>query len=230
MELPGVLWRDVRGTVVGAAVGIAAFLAGFVATFVLQRDEFAESPALGDELAAVLGPDLGDVAEYVADWLQPEPVEAVGWFFYASHYVDLEVTVTTLGRSMRWTADLQQTPLWDDELALVPPLVLLTAGYLFARWHHGRGGSALACGVRLAFGYAAAASAGVSVVSYSRDAGFARLTAVPDLVTAVVYTATYALVFGTAGALLYDAYGPKNGARGTLDQETSATGQRDPGE
>lgn len=227
MELPGVLWRDVRGTIVGAAVGVAAFLTGFAATFVLERDEFAESATLGDELVAVLGPDFGDVADYVADWLQPEAVEAVGWFFYASHQVDLEVTVTTLGRSLRWTADLQQTPLWDDELALVPPLVLLAAGFLFARWDHGRGGSPLASGIRLALGYAAAAYGGVSVVSYSRDAGIAGLTASPDLVTAVAYTATYALVFGTAGALLHDAYGLKNGARETSDPETRATGQRD---
>jgi len=230
MELPGVLWRDGRGTIVGVAVGVAAFLAGFVATFILQRDEFTESASLGDELVASLGPDLGDVAEYVADWLQPEAVEAVGWFFYASHRVDLEVTVTTLGRSMRWTADLQQTPLWDDELALVPPLVLLTAGYLFARWHHGRGRSPLASGIRLALGYAAAAYGGVSVVSYSRDAGLAGLTASPDLVTAVAYTAAYALVCGTAGAFLYDAHGSKNGAGETSDAESRETGQRDPGE
>jgi hypothetical protein len=227
MELPGALWRDLRGTAVGAAVGVAAFLTGFATTFVLERDELAASSGIGGELVAVLGPNLGDVAENMAEWLQPDAIEVVGWFFYASHQVDLEVTVTTLGRSIRWTADLQQTPLWDDELALVPPLVLLAAGSLFARWHHDRGGSALASGIRIALGYAAAAPVGVSVVSYSRDAGLASLTAAPDLVTAVVSTAAYAVAFGTAGALLNDAYGPKNGDGELSDGETPASDRRD---
>lgn len=230
MGLPRSLWRDARGTVVGAAVGVAAFLTGFATTFLLERDELAESSRLGDELVAVLGPNLSEVAENLSEWLQPEAVEAVGWLFYASHRVDLEVTVTTLGRSIRWNADLQQTPLWDSELALVPPAILLAAGYLFARWHHGRDGSALASGVRLALGYGATAYLGVSGVSYARDVGIATLTAGPDVVTAVGYSSTYAVVFGTAGALLYEAYGPNTSDAEPPREATPETGQREAGE
>lgn len=208
MALPGSLWRDSEATLAGATYGVAAFLAGYLASLGLVYDDVDRSGELLDEIAARLGPTLGTAFRDVASWLEPDSLQAVGWFFYNSHYVPLEVRASAVGQGFSASVSLQQTTLWNSALVLVPPVVLLGAGYLFARRQSGaRTPSALECGIRIAVGYGAAAAVGVSLVAYSRSAGIAAITLQPPLGTAVLYCAAYAVAFGTVGAMLYAAYG-----------------------
>ncbi|MFB6268917.1 MAG: hypothetical protein ABEH83_03175 [Halobacterium sp.] len=218
MALPRTLWRDGRATAVGAAAGVAAFLAGAAATFVLQRDELDGSSAVVEEIAALLGPGLADALGSVADWLEPDVVEAVGWFFYASHYVDLEFTASAFGQTLHRTVALQQTPVWDAELAVVPPLALFATGFLLAAADRLRVGRPLEVGVRVALGYAGVALAAVPVATYTRDVGFASVTFGPDAAAAGAFCAAYAVVFAAAGALVHDEYWPESAS----DQVESA--------
>jgi hypothetical protein len=208
MALPGSLWRDREATLAGVAYGVAAFLTGFLASLALVFDDVDQSDELLDEIATRLGPTLGDVFRDVASWLEPGSLQAVGWFFYNSHYVPLEVRASALGQRLSASVSLQQTPMWNSALVLVPPVVLLGAGYLFARRQSDDGApSALACGVRIALGYSATAAGGVYLVGYSRSAAIAAITLQPAVGTAALYCGGYALAFGTGGALLYSTYG-----------------------
>jgi hypothetical protein len=207
MGLPGSLWRDTDATLAGAAYGVAAFLVGYLASLGLVYRDVDASDELLNAIATRLGPTLGGAFRDVATWLQPEPLRTVGWFFYNSHYVPLEVRASALGQRLTTTVSLQQTPVWTSTLVLVPPVVLLVAGFLFARRQsHDRAAPAPGCGARIALGYAATAVAGVYVIGYSRNAGIAMITLQPSLSTAALYCGGYALLFGTAGAALYGAY------------------------
>lgn len=210
MGLPGSLWRDKRRTSVGALYGVGAFLAGYAATLLLQYDKVDTSDQLLADIGALLGPTLGRVFAEVADWIQPDPLQVVGWFFYNSHYVPLEIRATALGQHATASVSLRQTPLWTSALVLVPPVVLLFAGYLFARRQHETGAgstSPLESGARIAVGYAATGAFGSAAVAYSRDAGIAAVAMGPQLTTAALYCGGYALLFGTLGGLLHTAYG-----------------------
>lgn len=208
MALPRSLWRDARATAVGAAAGLAAFVVGFAATFALQYDELSESSVLVEDIAALLGPRLADLLGGVADWLEPDALEVVGWFFYASHYVGLEVTASALGQSLERSIDLQQTAIWDAELAIVPPLVLFATGFLLAHVERDRARSPLATGLRVALGYGTVAVLVAIAVTYTRDIGVAAVVLGPDVATAGAFCAAYALVFGGGGALLHAEFGP----------------------
>lgn len=208
MGLPGSLWRDARATAVGAAAGLAAFVAGFAATFALQHDDLSESSAVVEDVTALLGPGLSELLGGVADWLEPDVFEVVGWFFYASHYVNLEVSASALGQTLERSLDLQQTPMWDSELAIVPPLVLFASGFVLAHVERVRAGSPLETGVRIALGYGGLATLVATAVTYTRDAGFASIVLGPDVATAGAFCAAYALVFGGGGALLHAEFGP----------------------
>lgn len=207
MGLPGSLWRDTDATLAGAVYGVAAFLVGYLGSLALVYEDVDTSGDLLDAIATRLGPTLGGAFRDVATWLQPDPLQTVAWFFYNGHYVPLEVRASALGQRLTATVSLQQTPMWTSALVLIPPVVLLVAGFLFARRQsHDRAAPALGCGVRIALGYAAIAVAGVYLVGYSRSAGIAMITLQPSLSTAAFYCGGYALVFGTAGAMLYGAY------------------------
>ncbi|WP_336037490.1 hypothetical protein [Halobacterium yunchengense] len=211
MSLPESLWADARATAEGAAVGAGAFAAGLAATFLLQRDALGDSQRVADGVSTAVGPALADALGDVADWLEPDVLEVVAWFYYAAHGVTLDVTAGALGRSAHWTADLRQTPLWDGQLALVPPLALLAAGGFLAWRHRDREPGAATSGVRVALGYAAAAAVVATAATYTRDAGFATVTLRPPLVAAVAYCAAYALAFGALGAFLASGLGDGGG-------------------
>lgn len=214
MGFPGSLWRDGAATLAGAAYGVAAFAAGYLASLVLVYQQVDASDELLDSIAERLGPTLGAAFRDVASWLQPDALQAVGWFFYNSHYVPLEVRAAALGQGLSASVSLQQTPMWRSALVLVPPVVLLAAGYLFARRQSdARPADSLTCGVRIAVGYGVSALLGVYAVSYTRNAGIAAITLQPSPTTAVLYCSAYALAFGTAGAVLYGAYGHSESER-----------------
>jgi hypothetical protein len=207
MGLPGSLWRDTDATLAGAAYGVAAFLVGYLASLALVYRDVDASNELLDAIATRLGPTLGDAFRDVASWLQPDPLQTVAWFFYNGHYVPLEVRAAALGQRFTATVSLQQTPMWTSALVLIPPVTLLLTGFLFARRQSDRHPPpALSCGLRIALGYVAVAVAGVYLVAYSRSAGIAMITLQPPLSTAALYCGGYALLFGTAGAMLYGAY------------------------
>ncbi|WP_232702119.1 hypothetical protein [Halobacterium wangiae] len=203
----GALWREWRATAEGALAGVLAFCVGYAATLAVQYDEVRESAAVVDEVAALLGADTGGIFRGVAEWLQPDSVQLVGWFFYGSHYVPLEFHGSVLGSTVRRSVDVQETPVWDSLLVLVPPAVLLATGLLLAaRFADERPASSLLTGIRIALGYGVTAVTIVSAVSYSRSVGFAAVTVGPNLVTVALYCTGYALAFGTVGAALYGAY------------------------
>jgi len=203
----GALWREWRATAAGALAGVLAFSVGFAATFAVQYDEVRESAGVVEDVTARLGADGGELFRSVAEWLQPDPVQLVGWFFYGSHYVPLEFRGSLLGNTVHRTVDVQETAVWDSLLVLVPPGVLLLAGFLLAaRTADERPVSSPLTGVRIALGYGGTAVAVVSAVSYSRSLGFASMTVGPDPTTVALYCTGYAVAFGTVGAALHGAY------------------------
>ncbi|MFC3476398.1 hypothetical protein [Halobacterium litoreum] len=205
MDFPGALYRDWRDTARAAVAGVVAFLAGFAATFVLEYDEARDSAGFVEDVARFLGPDAGPLFRQAADWLEPDPVQVTGWFFYASHYVPLDVRVTALGNSAHRVVNVRDLPVWDGALVLVPPAVLLVAGFVVAA-RVTPDASPVLTGVRVAFGYVAAAVVALRWVAYSRDAGLASASVGPDAWTVAINCGAYALVFGTIGAIVYAAY------------------------
>lgn len=209
MGFPGALYRDWRATVRGAVAGVTAFVVGFAATFVLEHDEARNAEGFVEDAATFLGPDAGPLLRDAATWLQPDPLQVTGWFYYASHYVPLDVEVAALGRSANRVVDVQDLPMWDGVLVLVPPVVLFAAGFGVAAREFTRdsvGSSSVLAGTRLALGYGGVAALVAFQVAYSRSVGFASVSIAPGLATVVLNCAAYALAFGTAGAAVYAAY------------------------
>lgn len=229
---PAGLLGDRRAVVRGALAGVAAYLVGFLATFALQYDDARESASFLDGVAAALGPDVGRLVRAAAEFLEPDPVQVAGWFFYGAHYVRLRFEAAALGNTVRRTVDVQALPAWDGALVLVPPAVLFATGFLLAARrdedakqsdgdatrrdgsrHDGEaprrnGGvpDSASTGVSVTLGYAAAAFVGVRWVAYSRDVGVASATLAPDPVTAALHFGGYALAFATAGAAVHAGY------------------------
>jgi hypothetical protein len=174
----------------------------FGVTAVRQRDRATGTTDFVDALAAAFGPNAGRVLSGLADWLEPDPLQVVAWFAYASHRIPLEVDAEAFGNAAHRTVDVQSLSVWDSALVALPPVVLFGAGAaVVAVVELDRLSRAWQPGLAVAAGYVAAALLALRVARYERSLGVASVAVAPDPVTVAVHAGAYAVGFGVAGAL-----------------------------
>jgi hypothetical protein len=168
----------------GAAAGLAAYVVGYLVTYVWQ------SGAVQDALAGY---------NFVVDLLGGATIPAwkgVGWLFYNAHAVAFTAPALGGGRTSRNFIAAGDAPAL---LYLLPPLLLLAAGFVLARVVDASDpqDGAIA-GARVTAGYLALAVLGLVAFRHGSDATIHVAYATGVLLAGVVYP----LVFGAAGGAL----------------------------
>lgn len=183
--------------VVGPLAGIAAFVVGYVLTYAWQ----------GRNVEEALEP-----LEVVLALFQAEPVgtwRVVGWLFYSAHFVETRVSAEFGPIEATSYVNLVEEGSGNLELLyLLPPLLLLAAGFLVAATLGVEDVTAGAkVGASTAVGYLFVVLVGLVVFSYSG--------ARPDWLRAVVVAGVlYPLAFGgIGGALASQVTGKKRESR-----------------
>ena len=166
----------------GTLAGAGAFLASYLLIYLYSGRDVEESFQPIEQLLAVFE------AEPIGTW------RAVGWVLYSAHFVDLRV-VTSIGgfESVSYVDLVREGSYTPELLYLIPPLVLVVAGFLVARRVEPTLLSESAMtGATVAIGYAAAVLAGLYLFSYENTH--------PELVPAIVIAGfLYPVVFGAIG-------------------------------
>lgn len=173
----------------GVAAGIAAWTLGYLVTYL----------ATVEDLRADWRTDvLAFLTDEATDW------KLVGWVFYNAHAVDVQVPGFLGGSpsSANYVA-ADDGSLWL--LALLPPALLLVAGFAVARVR--RAGfetvaDAAVAGATVCLGYVVLAVVGVVAFGVTVDAGVIRPDPIPAVLLAGV---VYPLVFGAMGGVLATA-------------------------
>lgn len=184
---------DAATAIRGAGVGAAAFVATYVVTFVLWSISSLPEPESVEQ--AFQQAIVASIADSVPAW------KAAGYVFFNGHMVDL-TSETVLGDGA-----LDLIALAEGSLLvlayLVPPVVLVVAGYVLASNANVAGTSqAAVAGALVAVGYAVLAVVLALVVSH--DAG--RTTLFVDVPSALVFAGVvYPVVFGAIGGVVADA-------------------------
>lgn len=187
---------------IGGAAGIAAYVLGYLLTYVTQRGSVDEELRRFNVAAELFGGDP------IPSW------QAVGWLFYNAHTVDTEIPGLGLGGDLtvNFVASADEWAL--TLLYLVPPVLLLGAGFLTAALS--RVDSSSAGGVAGAFvvvGYLPLAVAGTVVFAYALGDG----SIAPDTITAVVLAGVvYPIAFGGIGGAIAGEI-TSNGRQTTLE-------------
>jgi hypothetical protein len=173
--------------------GGAAFLLGYLVTGIVVLVRGSRD----------LGP-LADVLARLGEFgIQgPGPEHGIGWFYYATHFVDVTVTgrVPGVGR-IATAAGVTATRPWTDALYLVPVGVLLLAGAVVA---HRTGAatpwSGALRGASVAFGYLPVAILGAFLTAWSTSGPFGvSLSGAVSLPAVAVAGLVYPLAFGGLG-------------------------------
>jgi hypothetical protein len=151
--------------------------------------------------------DLGPLGDFLARLGEfgvqgPGPEHGIGWFYYATHFVDVTVTGRVSGvGGIANAAGLTATRAWSDALYLVPVGVLLLTGAVVASragaetpWSGAlRGGS-------VALGYLPVAILGAYLTAWSTSGPFGvSLTGTVPLPAVAVAGSVYPLAFGGLG-------------------------------
>lgn len=147
-------WNDL---VFGFVGGLFAFASGFVLTALFSATN--ENRELVEELLESSGPAGVSVSRLLPEWYQ-----VIGWEFLENHQVPVSVSVGEAFSSGDWIgeyADLLLPP--ASELQVVPPLLLVAAGFLVA-WRRPQTslGGAASAGATVVAGYLP----GIVVVTY----------------------------------------------------------------
>lgn len=184
--MPSDVLPDRDGIVAGAVAGAGAYLLGYVVTYVLVRPEVRES-----------------FGTSVPTW------KVAAWYHFNAHFVDLIASqsvgaiegATTLGL-------IAESGGTTTALYAVPPLTLLVAGAVAARWSD-RTSPEGAAGVGLAttggYGLLAVAVALLSVHGVSGSilgVDVAATLRVPLASVFVFAVVVYPVVFGTLGGVV----------------------------
>ena len=185
--------------IVGVVAGVFAYLCGYALTFLLMAtrvQQYLDSTA-GSSV------DFSQVAARFGEEALPSSAKVVSWFYLGAHNVGFRLEGQALGQQDSAQVSITASPVWNDLLFVVPPLVLLAVGYLYHtqvtsgdrfRW--------LGTGLLLAVGYVAV-SIPVMVFSFwFLNLGLAGISLTPLAGQGVLLTAAYGLVFGTAGAVV----------------------------
>ncbi|MHB9288627.1 hypothetical protein ACKVMT_16470 [Halobacteriales archaeon Cl-PHB] len=174
----------------GAAVGAVAYVVSYALTFVFVTLDGLEQ--------------TGEVATW----------KAVGWVFYAAHFVETEISISAAGQSQSETLN----PLTDGSAAsgitstvpefvyyLVPVAVLVAAGYVAATRYGGTLSTeaAAAAGASVIVGYLVLGVAGRFLVTESQSTQIGSASVGPVLVMSVVLLGiAYPVVCGALGGAL----------------------------
>jgi hypothetical protein len=167
----------------GAVAGGGAYLLGYASTYLLASAPVRES------LARTL-------VEFVTG--EPATWKMVGWVFYSAHFV--ETVIPGLFGSSRTVDLVDALDAVPALLYLLPPVVLVAAGAVLARWAGAsdiRDGATT--GVAVAAGYFPLAAGGASLFVVVVGDAVVR----PDLIpAAAVAGVAYPVVFGGLGGVV----------------------------
>lgn len=163
----------------GALGGAGAYLLGYLLTYLWKAQEYRDAFARIQPLVELFG------GETLAPW------KIIGWLYYSAHFVESRVAV---GPMTTYVDFVVQGEVNLEVLYVVPPLLLLVAGYLVAR----RTGNSetvangAQAGVLVMIGYLVLVLVGVFAFQVSGSG--------PDLVPALLLAGiVYPLVFGGIG-------------------------------
>lgn len=169
----------------GLLSGVTAYLLGFGVVYAAMAREVESALAAVNAVVALLGQAT------IPTW------KAVGWLFYNAHLVPVEIP-TAGGTVSRDLIASQNAPV---ALYLLPPLMLVGAGFIVARMADDlpdvKAGAR--SGATIVVGYLLVAIAGAFVLSASAFGA----TVGPDLLgAAAVAGLVYPLVFGSIGGAI----------------------------
>jgi predicted membrane channel-forming protein YqfA (hemolysin III family) len=170
--------------------GAVAYVVGLILTFLLLtidgEYEFGDSPVL----------DAGTL-------------DQVGWFFYSSHFANIEVSGSLFGQSETVTQNVvseSSLQLPDPVFYLVPIVILIAASYVVVAsldlWEPAPADCAQA-GTTVVIGYLPLAVVGIFLFSASSGVSGADASVGPELATSVLLVGLlFPLLFGAVGGLL----------------------------
>lgn len=189
-------------TATSAGYGAMAYVTTYVIFFVLEGSRVTRDFREGFEIGA------GTTFERLGID-PPSTFEVVGWMFYLAHKASIDITVSAMGQSQ----SLNMNPGFGDQtyLLIIPPAVLVAAGYLLASREGTAGTSPVKLGSSVAIGYLILSVAGVFAFRWSATitGGFgqeATLTVAPELITGtLVAGVVYPVVFGGVGGYIVQA-------------------------
>ncbi|WP_435095113.1 transporter [Halarchaeum sp. P4] len=176
--------RDVPW-VPAAVTGIVAFVVEYLVVYLWQANRVREQLSGLNAIIELLG------GQAIPAW------KAVGWLFYNAHFVSFTHPALGGGRTATNLIANGDAP---QLLYVLPPLVLVVAGYLLVRYVSlGDPTEGALCGTVLSLGYAIPAWAGVFAVRITTDSSWMG----PDLVTGLVLAGVvYPVVFGAIGGAI----------------------------
>lgn len=166
----------------GALGGAGAFFVGYLLTYLWKAQEYRDSFAQIQPLVELFGGET------------PAPWKIIGWLYYSAHFVESRVAV---GPVTAYADLIGQGEGNLEVLYLVPPLLLLVAGYLVARQtdQTERLTDGVQAGALVTIGYFVLVLAGVFAFQVSGSG--------PELVPSLLLAGiVYPLVFGTIGGAI----------------------------
>ena len=176
----------------GAASGAVAYVLGYLIVYVTQRSDVEQQLSTFNVISDLFGGDP------IPAW------QAVGWLFYNAHFVDTELPGLVGGaRVENFIAASDDGSL--TLLYLVPPLLLLAAGFAAAYLADAdEPGVGVPLGALVTVAYLPLAVTGTVVFAYAVGDG----AIAPDAVTGVLLAGlVYPAVFGGVGGALAGVVG-----------------------
>lgn len=166
----------------GAVGGAGAYLLGYLLTYLWKAQEYRDAFARIQPLVELFGGET------------PAPWKIIGWLYYSAHFVESRVAVGPVTAYVDLVAQGEGNL---QVLYVVPPLLLLVAGYLVARRTDtpetvANGAQA---GVSVVIGYLVLVIVGVFAFQVSGSG--------PDFVPSLLLAGVvYPLVFGSIGGAI----------------------------
>jgi hypothetical protein len=175
----------------GAVGGAVAYVVGLILTFLLLTvdGEYEFSNA-----------EFGDVGT----------LDEVGWFFYSSHFANVEISGSVIGQSESTTRNVvsnSSTQIPEPVFYLVPIVILVAVSYVVVAsldmWNPTPADCAQA-GMTVVVGYLPLALVGIFLFSASATVPGAEASISPDLLSSILLVGLlFPLLFGAIGGVLY---------------------------
>jgi hypothetical protein len=182
---------DKLPVVEGAVTGAVAYVVGLILTFLLVTID-------------------GEYAFGGAEFADVGTLDEVGWFFYSSHFANIESSISIAGQSQSTTNNFvseASTQLPEPVFYLVPILTLTVVGYFVAStldtWDPSPADCAQA-GATVVVGYLPLALVGVFLFTVSVAEGGGEASVGPELLTGILLVGLlFPLLFGAVGGALH---------------------------
>lgn len=192
------LRNSIKRGLAGVISGCFAFGGGLLITLLLMGgrvDRFLSSSG-----AQV---DFAQVAAQYGESAAPGTAKVVSWFYFGAHTISFELQAQALlAGSESVSFSLSDSAVWMEALWVVPPVVLVGFGYLYARGYaNGSAGSLLGGAVALTVGYAIAGAVAFAASYWTLDAGVGAIVLGPAE-SGIAMLLAYPAVFGGLGCVL----------------------------